>query len=156
MLRLSGFQKVISANIAHLNVLVVRPLWLNACRRMRDPNNMTSQSSGRFSKGGGNREEGIRICLSVHCLFTLPEWQLYCCTNATSHSMLKAGRPNCALQLLASTMSALAVGLSQRIVIPVATRMFLPSVCLYPVYFEKGTGPPGPPLESASPSPPQR
>ena len=43
-------------------------------------------------KGGGNGEEGIRICLPVHCLSTLPDWQPYCCTNAASHSVLKGDR----------------------------------------------------------------
>ena len=63
--------------------------------------------SGRFERGVAE-EGGIRICLPVHCLSARPDRQPYCHTNATFNWLLVAGRPNCARQLLASTLSALA------------------------------------------------
>ena len=99
----------------------------NSCRRMRDPNNMSSQSSGRFSRGGGNGKGGyshlFASALSLH-IAGLATILLHKCDIP----LRVKGQPNCALQLLACTVSALAVGLSHRIVIR------SPCACSYPLF----------------------
>ena len=57
------------------------------------------------SKRGVTERGSIRICLPVHCLAARSDRQPYCHTQMR-HPLLVEGRPNCARQLLAGTLSA--------------------------------------------------
>ena len=86
--------------------------------------------SGTFKESNG--KGGIRICLPGHCL---SERQPYGDTNATSSPWTSLKDDQfCVRQLLASTCHCQHLASRRhRTVIPVATQMSLPPVCLPPV-----------------------